>query len=79
MTKRSKKMKILVMGDRKRYEKYAPQMNIIEKSEIIYIARDACTAAALEAAPDAGILSQMPSPGGRRPVKADEESENGSF
>ena len=49
-------MKILVMGDRKRYEKYAPQMNIIEKSEIIYIARDACTAAALEAAPDAGIL-----------------------
>ena len=42
-------MKILVMGDRKRYEKYAPQMNIIEKSEIIYIARDACTAAALEA------------------------------
>ena len=49
-------MKILIMGDQKRYEKYAPQMKIIEASEILYVPRDADSASVLEAAPDAEVL-----------------------
>ena len=49
-------MKILIMGDPKRYEKYAPQMHIIESSDVTYIARNASVAEALAAAPDAEIL-----------------------
>jgi lactate dehydrogenase-like 2-hydroxyacid dehydrogenase len=49
-------MKILILGDRKRYEKYAPQAEILRSSEILFLPRDAGTQAILEAGADAGIL-----------------------
>ena len=49
-------MKILIMGDQKRYARFLPQMDFIKDSEIIYIPRDADSDTALKACSDADIL-----------------------
>ena len=49
-------MKILIMGDRARYEKYAPPSEMISDSRITYIPRDAEAPDILKAGRDADIL-----------------------
>ena len=49
-------MKVLIMGDRKRYEKYAPQPELSGSFEITYIPRDADPETIRKAGADADIL-----------------------
>lgn len=49
-------MKVLIMGDRKRYEKYAPQPELSGSFEITYIPRDAASEIIRNAGADADIL-----------------------
>ena len=49
-------MKVLIMGDRKRYEKYAPQPELSGSFEITYIPRDADPETIRNAGADADIL-----------------------
>ena len=52
-------MKILILGDQARYEKYMPVLPFIRQQELVFLDKSSSLDAVLAAAPDAAILLSL--------------------